>query len=194
MAEGAPLPALRQQVLESLARRVETLPPGPLRTALEARWQEAGAAGASHAGGRSAHGEPPSAGIEALVALNRQLRGTDAGHPGSRSGSTSGAQLAGSAATRELGSARRFGATWARIAAEQQVERAARHAPPNPGPLNAHTLVLESMAWMRRLSPDYLRAFLGQADTLLALDDLPSPREPRAAAPAPRKAARRAKR
>ena len=70
----------------------------------------------------------------------------------------------------ELPSVRRFGEVWAKIAAEQQVDRAFTRGPENAGPLNPHRLMLRSLALMRTLSPDYLRHFVAQVDSLLWLE------------------------
>lgn len=67
----------------------------------------------------------------------------------------------------DMKSVRRFGQVWSHIAAEQQVKQALNRGPENAGPLNAHRLMLRSLALMQSLSPDYLRRFLGQADALL---------------------------
>jgi DUF2894 family protein len=72
----------------------------------------------------------------------------------------------------EIKSARRFRATWSRIAAEKQVSDAFGRGPENAGPLNAHMLVLHSLRLMRDLSPHYLQQFLSQVDSLLWLDQV----------------------
>lgn len=75
-----------------------------------------------------------------------------------------------STAPQDLKSATRFRETWARISAETEVDLAAIRAPENAGPLNAHNLVLRTLALMRGLSPDYLRRFMGHTESLLWLD------------------------
>jgi hypothetical protein len=70
----------------------------------------------------------------------------------------------------DLRSAIRFRETWARISAETEVDKATHRAPENAGPLNAHHLVLRTLGLMRDLSPDYLRRFMGHAESLLWLD------------------------
>lgn len=69
-----------------------------------------------------------------------------------------------------LRSAQRFHETWSRISAETEVSKAEQRAPDNAGPLNSHKLVLHTLSLMRNLSPDYLRGFLAQAETLLWLE------------------------
>lgn len=72
----------------------------------------------------------------------------------------------------EMKSLRLFRETWARMAAQDQVDKAVGRAPDNAGPLNSHRLVLRSLGLMRDLSPDYLRRFLSQLDALLWLDQV----------------------
>jgi outer membrane protein OmpA-like peptidoglycan-associated protein len=74
------------------------------------------------------------------------------------------------AAHRELPSVRRFREAWSRIAAEDQVTQAVERGPANAGPLNSHMLVLRTLALLRDLSPDYLRRFLSQMETLQWLE------------------------
>lgn len=63
-----------------------------------------------------------------------------------------------------------FKQAWSRIMAEDQVAQAMLQAPKNPGPINSHMLVLQTLTLMRQLSPAYLQRFLAQADALLCLD------------------------
>lgn len=72
----------------------------------------------------------------------------------------------------EMKSLHRFRQTWARMSAEDEVDKALSRAPENAGPLNSHSLALRSLALMRELSPDYLRRFLAHLDTLLWLDHM----------------------
>lgn len=72
----------------------------------------------------------------------------------------------------------RFRETWAHLAAETQVARAAARAPDNAGPLNSHMLVLRSLALMQAASPHYLRRFLSHVDTLLWLEQAVDPPKP----------------
>lgn len=78
----------------------------------------------------------------------------------------------------EMKSLRRFREAWSRISAEDQVDQALGRGPENAGPLNSHMLVLRSLALMRKLSPDYLRRFLSQLDTLLWLDQASQRKQP----------------
>ena len=88
----------------------------------------------------------------------------------------------------ELKSVRRFSESWSRLAAQTQVRRAVEQAPGNAGPLNSHMLVLRSLALMRDLSPDYLRRFLSQVETLQWLEQAGQKH-----VPAPARAARRSR-
>lgn len=72
----------------------------------------------------------------------------------------------------DMKSVRRFSQVWSHIAAEQQVKEALTRGPENAGPLNAHRLILRSLALMQSLSPDYLRRFLAQADALLWVEQV----------------------
>lgn len=84
----------------------------------------------------------------------------------------------------------RFRETWAHLAAEAQVARAAARAPDHAGPLNSHMLVLRSLALMQAASPHYLRRFLSHVDTLLWLERA-SPLATTEAKPARRKAVKK---
>jgi hypothetical protein len=79
----------------------------------------------------------------------------------------------------ELASASRFRRAWHASRSVEQVERALARRPANAGPLNSHALVLHSLALMRELSPEYLRRFLAQVESLQWLE---LPRAPAATA------------
>ncbi|MBT9610456.1 DUF2894 domain-containing protein [Aquabacterium sp.] len=70
----------------------------------------------------------------------------------------------------ELKSLDRFRGTWAKVAADAQVDKALARAPENAGPLNSHLLVLRSLAALRELSPEHLHGVLAQLDALLWLE------------------------
>ncbi len=70
----------------------------------------------------------------------------------------------------ELKSLDRFRGTWAKGAADAQVDKALARAPDNAGPLNSHLLVLRSLAALRELSPEHLHGVLAQLDALLWLE------------------------
>ncbi|MDO9215861.1 MAG: DUF2894 domain-containing protein [Lacisediminimonas sp.] len=106
-----------------------------------------------------------------LAQLNQYLQDAKRDSIAHRPGRDPGGSLVSDTAARsEMASVRRFRQTWARMAAEDQVDKAAVRGPLNAGPLNSHMLVLRSLALMRTLSPDYLQRFLSHADTLLWLE------------------------
>jgi hypothetical protein len=77
----------------------------------------------------------------------------------------------GSAGLRpELNATQYFRATWSKFSVAKRVTQALDQAPKNAGPLNAHRLVLRSLAVMREISPDYLNRFTSYVDALLCLD------------------------
>jgi hypothetical protein len=79
-------------------------------------------------------------------------------------------RVEGGASASRMKSVRQFSEVWSRISAEQQVAQAIDRGPENAGPLNPHKLMLRSLSLMRGLSPDYLRRFLSQMDSLLWLE------------------------
>ncbi|UCU99994.1 DUF2894 domain-containing protein [Acidovorax radicis] len=70
----------------------------------------------------------------------------------------------------DLRSVRQFSEVWSKISAEKQVTQALHAGPENAGPLNSHKLMLRSLNLMRTLSPDYLRHFWAQMDSLLWME------------------------
>ncbi len=157
--------AARSRMLQALARRIDAQPEA-VRCILQARL-EAGLAEcaarerdpASSAPGRITR----KPGASPLAELNRALREARP-DPGVAPGGE------------ELASARRFRAAWDAQRALEKLERALSNKPAQPGPLNSHALLLQSMELMRTLSPHYLRHFLVHAETLLWLADVPSPK------------------
>lgn len=75
----------------------------------------------------------------------------------------------------QLASARRFRQAWDRIATLDRVEQAVARKPANAGPLNSHMLVLRTLDMMRELSPEYLRRFVGYAESLQWLEQARPP-------------------
>lgn len=113
---------------------------------------------AARAGARSV-----AAGAAPLAQLNEYIRtATAARRPPAAPGEPQDGH--------ELASVRRFRQARARSRALDQVERAAARRPQNAGPLNSHALVLQSLDLMRELSPDYLRRFLVNMESLQWLD------------------------
>lgn len=111
--------------------------------------------------GAAESGTPPS--VCALAQLNREI--------GARAQSEADEVLLGDGASvSAMKSVRQFSEVWSKISAEQQVVQALNRAPENAGPLNSHKLVLRSLSLMRTLSPDYLRRFMAQMESLLWLE------------------------
>lgn len=103
--------------------------------------------------------ERASQGVQSLRQLNRSSAAAAQDTPGSRP---------------ELRSARRFHEMWARLMAEEELDQAFGRAPENAGPLNPHMLVLKTLQQMREFSPEYLRRFVTQAESLLWLSEVPA--------------------
>jgi len=166
---GATVDPVRRHYLQVLAQRTATAPEAvrPVLTArldtalkdLEANPRATTAPSARVPATRSA---------AALAELNRYLRDL---HQRAARPAPDAAPPAGDESThRELASVTRFRETWSRIAAEDQVAAAVERGPANAGPLNSHMLVLRTLARLRDLSPDYLRRFLSQVETLQWLE------------------------
>ena len=165
-AEGAQhLDPVRFRYLEVLDERLSAQPPA-VRQVLARRLQ---AAVADYAG--RVQTAAPRAPVAAAVAktpsplqqLNRELS--------ARTRPEADSVLAGAGASvSDLQSVRRFSEVWSKISAEKQLAQALTRGPENAGPLNSHRLMLRSLALMRSLSPDYLRHFLVQMDSLLWLE------------------------
>ncbi|GAB4089577.1 DUF2894 domain-containing protein [Hydrogenophaga soli] len=181
--------------LEVLARRLPEQTPAVQRVLaqrLAQRVAQVQADGERHA--HSVRGKPaaspsvaPAAQGGPLAQLLRELQpsGQPTGAAPAAQGLTKAAQAPApllaqddGASLSELGSVRRFGEVWAKVSAQQQVDRALDRGPENAGPLNSHRLMLRALSLMRDLSPDYLRRFLSQVDTLLWLEQTPPDRRP----------------
>lgn len=171
----------RFQYLEALARRMQAQPLA-VQALLQHRLQAAVADYAARAGAATPSPAPPlratCATDSPLALLNRNLAAraqTEADH----------VRTSESTSTSEMKSVRQFSEVWSKISADQQVTQALHKAPENAGPLNSHKLMLRSLGLMRGLSPDYMRRFMAQMDSLLWLEqtnaDLarPAPRAPR---------------
>lgn len=148
--------AVRAHQAQALARRMQDAPEAvqrllqPRLQRLQADEGEADAASPPRLRARA-----PQKPATPLARLNQHIAGTTE-PPG--------------AVRPELRSAQAFRETWLRLSAEDEVAQAVQRAPENAGPLNSHMLVLRTLGLLRELSPDYLRRFLAQADTLLWLD------------------------
>ncbi|ART49548.1 DUF2894 domain-containing protein [Acidovorax carolinensis] len=157
----------RFRYLEVLARRLSGQPPA-VRQVLAVRLRAAVAAYAERARSSSEEVPPvvrpanPAASF-LLVQLNRDLsERAQADADLARAGD--GASLSG------MKSVRQFSEVWSKISAQRQVAQALDRGPENAGPLNSHRLMLRSLSLMQSLSPDYLRRFVSQVDSLLWLE------------------------
>lgn len=173
-AQGAHLrDPVRFRFAEALARRLVTQPPA-VQALLRERLAHALAALADPAPARAASSSTlPPPRLSPLGELNRAW----AARPRASAEPADDWADLGSMDDdpHTLQSARRFGVVWEQIAAERQLAEAIQKAPENAGPLNSHRLMVRAMTRMQDLSPDYLRRFLGQMDTLLWLDQLQQP-------------------
>jgi hypothetical protein len=189
----------RFHFLEALSSRLPGQPE-PVRRLLQARLQATLADFAEHfeaaqqpaADGRAVR---PAARARTgrtdapLAQLNEYIRNAAAAR-------TAAARPGETAQDNELLSARRFRQAWERGRMVDRMAQAASRKPAKAGPLNSHALVLDSLALMQALSPDYLRRFLAQVESLQWLEQAAgekNPREPvKKSKPAtPRGAARR---
>lgn len=160
----------RFHYLEVLARRLPGQPAavqrvltGRLQTAMAAYAEQARQVPAAEAIRSPSPGKAGTPAASPLAQLNRDLsaRG-EAEADTARAGD--GASLS------DMKSVRQFSEVWSKISAEQQMVQALHRGPENAGPLNAHKLVLRTLSLMRTLSPDYLRRFMSQMDSLLWLE------------------------
>jgi hypothetical protein len=157
----------RFHYLEVLARRLSGQPPA-VRQVLAVRLHAAVADFAERARSCSdvvqqvVRPDTPAA-SSPLVQLNRDLS-TRVQAEADRARTNDGASLSGMKSVRE------FSEVWSKISAQRQVAQALDRGPTNAGPLNSHRLMLRSLSLMQSLSPDYLRRFLSQVDSLLWLE------------------------
>lgn len=137
----------------SLAEAAGRLSSAPARVAREARRLEAAgdAAGLRRLALQAAADAAPTP----LAALDAHLRAV---RPAAGEGED------------ELASVQRFRRAWHSTRTEEQVQLAIARKPANPGPLNSHALVLESLGLMDGLSPDYLRHFIVHVEALQWLE------------------------
>ena len=89
----------------------------------------------------------------------------------------------------ELASVRAFRRVWGRRQSVDRLALARARLPEQPGPLNSHALVLQLLAKVQSLSPDYLRHLLVQVESLQWLEQVQAaePLHPVKAAPRRRK-------
>lgn len=171
MTEAAAFDPVRQRFIDALARRAEGQPEA-VRRVIESRLvalrnapRECCAQAKDDALRRHAaaleRGPRPSPLADLLAHVARQT-------PGVSHGDTAH----GADGRPELKSLRHFRATWSQLSVEQTVAAALATAPANAGPLNSHSLMLQSLRAMREISPAYLSRFIAYADSLLWLDQV----------------------
>lgn len=150
--------------LETMAARLLTQPPA-VQEVLARRLQQAIAVYADKARAASAQvaGDFKPQTPSPLAQLNSELAAR-------AQAEADRVRMEGGISASEMKSVRQFSEVWSRISAEQQVEKALDRGPENAGPLNPHKLMLRSLSLMRSLSPDYLRRFLSQMDSLVWLE------------------------
>ena len=156
---------VRYRYLETLAARLPGQPPA-VQEILAHRLRQAVAAyaeSASSVGGDSAAGPVVARAVSPMAQLNLDVAAR-------AQADAQRARRQGDANATTMKSVREFGQVWSRIAAQQQIAQALQRGPENAGPLNPHKLMLRSLGLMRRLSPDYLRHFLSQVQSLVALE------------------------
>ena len=181
---------VRLRYLEVLAGRIASAEPAT-RQLLLGRWradctklEERCLRAAASSGVAQTPSARPAA-VAPLAQLNHYIRSA------SQAAAAGGTHALPGDDASELRSLRDFRETWSRIAAVDQVDAAVTRGPENAGPLNSHSLVLRSLALMRSLSPDYLRRFLSQMETLMALEQAADRQREPVAAKAKPKAARK---
>ncbi|WP_298207688.1 DUF2894 domain-containing protein [Acidovorax sp.] len=175
----------RFHYLEVLAQRLPGQPAavqkvlaGRLLAAVVAYAEQARQAPIATKAPSSAPGKTGAATVASpLAQLNRDLSAR-------REVDAEAARTGDGASLSDMKSVRQFSEVWSKISAEQQVVQALHRGPENAGPLNAHKLMLRTLSLMRTLSPDYLRRFMSQMDSLLWLEQAGS----RAPSPAARPA------
>lgn len=188
---GPASPAVRQRLIEALARR-SAAHQGEVRRLLELRL--AALRGSGQGGSEAAQGTTPAPAPSAALAAPDGAPGPLAALVQALNRRADAVDPATVRELRALAPARR---TWSRLNAQQRLDRALAHAPVNAGPLNSQQLVHRALRLMRELAPGYLQHFSAHADALLGLERLQAGMDagatatPRAPGAAPGKAARR---
>lgn len=166
------LDPMRWQQLQALARRLPSQPE-PVRQLLHARLQEGLQALAQRVQTQSAHiGVDTNLALPSKAASESPLRSLTTYLESLRTQDAPSGLEVDAVDPAQMKSVRRFSEAWSKIAVQQQLDRAIGRAPEQAGPLNSHRLMLRSLTLMRDLSPDYLRRFLAQMETLLWLDQV----------------------
>ena len=175
--------AARFHFMEALASRLPQQPE-PVRRLLQARLQAALAdyterlAAAQQPAGDGGGMRPAALHMRTgkadapLAQLNGYIRSATAAR-------TADARPGETPQENELASVRRFRQSWERGRVVDRMAQAASRKPAKAGPLNSHALVLDSLALMQALSPDYLRRFLAQVESLQWLEQAAGEKHPR---------------
>ena len=160
---------VRFHYLETLDRKMRSQPTA-VQALLAPRLHGALVAYAQNVSGHGGHGAQPklAAGKPAPTCLGQLNRELDT----RQRADASQALCDGAENMSELRSVRQFSEVWSKISAETQVRLVLDGGPDNAGPLNPHKLMLRSLNLMRTLSPDYLRHFWSQMDSLLWLEQM----------------------
>lgn len=70
----------------------------------------------------------------------------------------------------DLKSLRYFRDSWSKLSIDHSVAEALATGPSNAGPLNSHSLIVQSLKLLRDIAPEYLNRFMSYADALLWLE------------------------
>jgi hypothetical protein len=164
---GARIDPVRFHFMEDLAKRAQAQP-APVRRVLEAKLAKAlaeyGARLAQVPDGAEDSARPENKTHPAPLAdLVRHIRQRTAQELNGDSARDLGDHA-------DLKALRYFRDTWSKLSVDQTVAHALATGPANAGPLNSHSLVLQSLQSMRDSSPEYLNRFMAYADALLWLD------------------------
>lgn len=177
---------VRFHYLETLDRKMRAQP-NAVQNLLAPRLHNALVAYAQNVSSQPRPQPHRAAGRSADTSLGQLNRDLDARHRAEASQALS----EGAESMSELRSVRQFSEVWSKVAADKQVTRALHTGPDNAGPLNPHKLMLRSLNLMRTLSPDYLRHFWSQMDSLLWLERMSTTSAVPAAKPARKSRAKR---
>lgn len=157
----------RFHYLEVLALRLSGQPP-VVQQVLAGRLHAAVAAYAERA--RSISAEIPRTILSAIPAASSPLVQLNRDLSARAQADADIARADNGAGLSDMKSVRQFSEVWSKISAQRQVAQALDRGPENAGPLNSHRLMLRSLSLMQSLSPEYLRRFLAQVDSLLWLE------------------------
>jgi hypothetical protein len=162
MNRQPPSDAVRRHFIDALRQRAQAQPE-PIRRILEGRLSQAVAEREAHLERAPtvallAREAPPSPLADLLGHIERQTT-QDAGDTAHDDSDRA-----------DLKSLRYFRDNWSKLGADQSVAQALATGPANAGPLNSHSLILQTLQRLRETSPDYLTRFMAYANALLWLD------------------------